>query len=97
MSDPAKNPFDLLLEQLRVIIREEIAAALERKQPAKLQYTLDEAATRLNVKPSLLGGKVRAGVLPYHRAGRRIYFTESDLLQIDQLTAVEPKNSNGTS
>jgi excisionase family DNA binding protein len=97
MSEPVKNPFDLLLEQFRVIVREEIAAALERKQPVKLQYTLDEAAKRLNVKPSLLGGKVRAGILPYHRAGRRIYFTESDLLQIDQLTAVEPKSGNGIS
>jgi predicted DNA-binding transcriptional regulator AlpA len=26
MSDPAKNPFDLLLDQIRVVVREEIKA-----------------------------------------------------------------------
>ena len=92
MSDPQKNAFDLLVDQIRVVVREEINKALATKQPNKMQYTLAEAAQRLNVKPSLLGGKVRAGILPHHRAGRRIFFTESDLAEVDQLTAVEPKN-----
>ena len=95
MSEPVKSPFDLLLDQIRTVVREEVEKALDKKQPAKLQYTLAEAASRLNVKASLLGGKVRAGTLPHHRAGRRIYFTESDLAQIDQLTAIGPKNGTG--
>jgi hypothetical protein len=28
MNEPAKNPFDLLVDQIRVVVREEIAAAL---------------------------------------------------------------------
>lgn len=86
MSEPVKNPFDLLLDQIRTVVREEVAAALDKKQPAKLQYTLEEAAHRLNVKASLLNSKVREG-LPHHRIGRRIYFTEQDISLIDQMTA----------
>ena len=86
MSDPAKNPFDLLLDQFRQIVREEVAAALEKKQPVKLQYTLDEAAKRLNVKTWLLRAKVHEG-WPHHRMGKRIYFTEQDLTLIDEITA----------
>jgi len=86
MNDPAKNPFDPFFAEIRQIVREEIAAALDKKQPAKLQYTLEEAAQRLNVKASLLNSKVREG-LPHHRIGRRIYFTEQDIALIDQKTA----------
>jgi len=87
MNEP-KNPFDLLLDQFRVIVREEVEKALQQKHPTKLQYTLDEAARRLNVKPSLLSAKIKGEPpLPHHRMGRRIYFTEQDLILIDELTA----------
>ena len=87
MNEP-KNPFDLLLDQFRVIVREEVERALAKKQPVKLQYTLEEAAIRLNVKPSLLSAKIKGDPpLPHHRMGRRIYFTEQDLIVIDELTA----------
>ena len=99
MKEPAKtpNPFDLLIdlfiEQIRVVVREEVERAMEKKQPVRLQYTLVEAATRLNVKPSLLNAKIKGdpakGInpLPHHRMGRRIYFTEQDITLIDQMTA----------
>jgi len=92
MNEP-KNPFDLLLDQFRVIVREEVEKALAKKQPVKLQYTLGEAAMRLNVKPSLLSAKIKGDPpLPHHRMGRRIYFTEQDLALIDELTATNGNN-----
>jgi hypothetical protein len=88
------NPFDLLIEQIRVVVREEFELALEKKPPTKLQYTLDEAADRLNVKRSLLIARIKGdpakgqSPLPHHRMGKRIYFTEQDITLIDQMTAV---------
>jgi excisionase family DNA binding protein len=83
---PPKNPFDALLDAFRLVVREEMQKALTEKQPPRLQFTLQEAAQRLSVKPSLLGTKVRAGILPHHRIGRRIFFTQQDIEAIDQLT-----------
>jgi excisionase family DNA binding protein len=97
MNESVKNLFEPFFDEIRRIVREEIAAALDKKQPTKLQLTLEEAAQRLNVKPSSLGSKVRAGELPHHRHGHRIFFTQSDIEAIDQLTAVGPKNGNGKS
>jgi hypothetical protein len=93
MSEPAKNPFDLLLEQFRVIVREEIKAALTEKSPAKLRFTKEEAAAKLNCTPSWLANKVRAGEVPHQRAAgsHRIYFTQQDIDQIVASFAVTPK------
>jgi hypothetical protein len=91
MSD-LKNPFDLLLDQFRLIVREEVQKALANRQPAKMQFTLDEAAHALNIKPSLLGSRVRAGEFPHHRDGHRIFFTQQDLDEIVVRSAITPKN-----
>ena len=84
MNDPIKNPFDLLVEQIRQVIAEEIAKALKDRKPAKLRFNLKEAAAALNCKPSWLANKVRdserAGDgFPHQRSGRLIYFTQQDL------------------
>jgi|SRR6516162_4748833 hypothetical protein len=95
MSEPAKNPFDLLLEQIRQVVAEEIAKALEKRGPAKLQFTLEEAAAILGVKRSWLGAKVRAEEpLPHHRYenGHRIFFTQQDIDEIMNRSAIVPKN-----
>jgi hypothetical protein len=93
MSEPVKNPFDLLLDQIRVVVAEEIAKALEKRQPAKLRFNLKEAAAALNCKPSWLANKVRESEkvgngLPHHRSGRLIYFTQQDIDQIVARSAV---------
>jgi len=87
-----KNPFDLLLDQIRHVVREEVEKALANRQPPKMQFTLDEAAQALNIKRSLLGTRVRAGEFPHHRDGHRIFFTQQDLDEIVIKSAVSPKN-----
>jgi excisionase family DNA binding protein len=88
MSEPSKDRMIVTLNiaDFEQIVEAAVERALAKKQPVKLQYTLEEAAKRLNVKPSLLGAKVRARELPHHRMGRRIFFTENDMTAIDQLT-----------
>ena len=48
-------------EKIREIVREEIAKALNQRRPAKLQFTLGEAAEMLNVEKSWLASRVRTG------------------------------------
>jgi hypothetical protein len=89
MNDP-KNPFDLLLDQFRQIVREEIAAALDKKPPAKLQYTIKEAAQMLGVKRSWLSAKIKGdpekGIdpLPHRRHGHFIFLTRQDIEEIQE-------------
>jgi predicted DNA-binding transcriptional regulator AlpA len=53
MNEPAKNPFDLLVDQIRVVVREEIAAALSNgaEHPAEKDKLLtpEEAAEIIGV------------------------------------------------
>jgi predicted DNA-binding transcriptional regulator AlpA len=73
MSEPAKNPFDLLVDQIRAVVREEIKAALNgngnghEREPNSL-LKLKDAAQRLNQSESWvyrhwkeLGGKKLGG------------------------------------
>jgi hypothetical protein len=69
MSEPAKNPFDLLLDQIRLVVAEEIAKALNERKPAKLNFSTKEAAEMLNVPPNWLASKARAGEIPHQRMG----------------------------
>ena len=91
MSEPLKNPFDQFLGQIRQVVAEEIAKALEKRSPAKLRFDVTEAAAMLKVKKSWLSGKVRAKEVPHQRSGRLIYFTQQDIEQIMSESAV-PKN-----
>jgi hypothetical protein len=91
MSEQGKSPFDLLLDQIRVVVREEIAAALNERKPAKLMFTLDETCAMLNVQRSWLSGKVRAGEVPHRRSGHKIYFAQQDIDAIIEGSAI-PKN-----
>ena len=52
MSDPSKNLFDLLLDQIRAVVREEIAKALSQRRPARLNFSTAEAADMLGVTES---------------------------------------------
>jgi hypothetical protein len=94
MSEPANQDlFALLLDQIRIVIAEEIAKALDKRKPAKLQFTTQEAAAMLNVKVSWLATKVRADKpIPHHRQGHKVYFTQQDIDEILAQSAVSGNN-----
>ena len=94
MNLPTKNPFELLIDEIRAVVREEVQRALTQKQLAKMQFSTDEAAEILSVKKSWLAGRVRAEELPHRRAGHRVYFTQQDIDEIMLRSAVRPKNGN---
>ena len=83
-----ESSFDPFFEKIREIVREEIAAALNERKPARLMFTLEEAALMLGVQRSWLSGKVRAGEVPHRRSGHRIYFAEQDIAEIVTRSAV---------
>ena len=58
MSDPLKNPFEPFFEEVRRIVREEIAAV--SKETVKLLHTTNEAAELCNVKSSWLAWAARS-------------------------------------
>ena len=91
MNEP-KNPFDLLLDQIRRVVAEEIVKALNERKPARLMFTLEEAALMLGVQRSWLSGKVRAGEVPHRRSGHRIYFAQQD---IDEIVTRSAVSANG--
>ena len=68
MSDQAQNPFDLLLEQFRAIVREEIAKALNSRGNALL--TPEELAEKLGLRSSNKNGEIetlRRGTIFFRR------------------------------
>jgi excisionase family DNA binding protein len=93
MSEPAKQDlFALLLDQIRIVIAEEIAKALDKRRPAKLQFTTAEAAAMLGVKTSWLAAKARTGEVSYHRQGHKVFFTQQDVDEIMARSAINGKN-----
>jgi predicted DNA-binding transcriptional regulator AlpA len=84
MSDAAKNPFDLLLDQIRTVVREEIAAALFNgvDHPAAEKERLltpDEAAAMIGVDKKWLYRHSKQ--LPFIRrlSKKNIRFNEAGL------------------
>ena len=74
MGDPVKNPFDLLLEQFRAIVREEIKAASNGNGAELL--TPEQLAEKLNLRNkdgdllvSWVYEQSRQGNIPTHRIG----------------------------
>jgi excisionase family DNA binding protein len=94
MSDPAKNLFDLLLDQIRRVVAEEVAKALNERRPAKLQFTTAEAAEMLGVTESWLASKARAGEVPHRQMGHFRLFSLRDIEAIMAQSAVG-NGSNG--
>src|SRR6266481_6798556 len=92
MSEPTKMIVTLTVTELDAIIEAAVERALAKKKPAKLQFTIEEAAEMLNVEKSWLAGRVRAGEVPHRRSGHRIYFAQQDIDEIIERSAVSPKN-----
>jgi excisionase family DNA binding protein len=79
MADTAKNPFDLLIDQIRVVVREEIAAASSNGTKELLEP--DELAARLKVPVSWVYEQSRQNQIPTHRIGRYIRFDLAEVLE----------------
>ena len=78
MSD-AKNPFDLFVEQIRAVVREEIGAAVKSQPKIKLTYTTAEAAEILGVPETWLATAARQGRIPCLHVGHYVRFKLADL------------------
>lgn len=55
--------------------------------------TADEAAAETGLPVDWLYRQARRGKIPHHRLGRKVRFTESDLVQLVQDTQVVPTGS----
>jgi excisionase family DNA binding protein len=77
MSEPAKNPFDLLLDQIRAVVREEIAKSVKGSKDDHL-LTVEEVCTVLNCTPAWIYHNVKK--LPFVRkVGGLLRFSSNDL------------------
>jgi hypothetical protein len=79
MSDPAKNPFDAILDAIRQVVRNEVSAAFASQKPEKLLYNTREAAVMLGVEESWLATRARAKLVPFRKMGHYRLFSLSDI------------------
>jgi hypothetical protein len=93
MAEPTKSPFDLLLDQVRTVVREEIAKALAAQKPPKLLFTTKEVSAMLGIPESWLASKARAGQIPHRKLERYRMFTMADIESILEKSAA--KNGAG--
>lgn len=79
MTQTAKSPFEPFFEEIRVIVREEIAVLNGNKSPTEL-LTPEELAERLKVPVTWIYEQSRQGNIPTHRIGRYIRFDFHEVL-----------------
>jgi excisionase family DNA binding protein len=80
MNEPAKaNPFDLLLDSIRQVVRQELEAAAKSQSKAVLLFDTTQAAKILNVSQSWLSAAAREGRIPTVKLGHYVRFKPSDL------------------
>jgi excisionase family DNA binding protein len=80
MNEPAKSPFDLLLDQIRAVVREEIKAAGTNgngHSPALL--SAEAAAKVFDVPKTWISEAARRGELPSVKVGHYVRFKPDDL------------------
>jgi excisionase family DNA binding protein len=79
MNDSAKNPFDLLIDQIRVVVREEIEAAEKRRQSKsaapKDWLRAKELAELYGLPKTWFEEKGRAGEIERAKPGRYVVFS----------------------
>ena len=80
MSDSTKNPFDLLLDQIREVVRQEIGKASSNGNGRELLEP-EELAQRLKVPVSWVYEQSRQGNIPTHRLGRYVRFDLGEVLE----------------
>ena len=79
MSEPAKNPFDLLLDQIRAVVRDELKSA--NSDGAKERLEPEDLAARLKVPISWVYEQSRQGNIPTHRIGKYIRFDFAEVVE----------------
>jgi excisionase family DNA binding protein len=78
--DPSKNPFDLLVDQIRAVVRAEIQAAANGNGHGAL-LTAEQLAKALQVNKATVYERVKAGTIPFYKVGRFVRFNLSEVLE----------------
>ena len=81
MSEPSKTPFDLLVDQIRQAVREEIAAVHSNGHVNSALLTPEELAKQMKVPLSWVYEQSRLGNIPTHRLGKYIRFDFAEVLR----------------
>jgi excisionase family DNA binding protein len=81
MNEPVKNPFDLLVDQIRLVVREEIKAATNGNGHDSPLLTPEQLAEQLSVPLSWVYEQSRQGNIPTHRIGRYIRFNFAEVVE----------------
>ena len=83
MSADNPNPFDLLIEQIRAVVREEIKAAHATGNGNGTKELLEPEvlAERLKVPVSWVYEQSRQNQIPTHRIGRYVRFDLNEVLE----------------
>ncbi len=74
-------------EQLRAVVREEVLAAYQKKEPETQTSTsrsfsnVEEAAAFLSIAKQTLYGLVSQRKIPFYKKSKRLYFKKDDLEQ----------------
>ena len=79
MSSPTPSPFDLLIEQIRAVVREEFKTVVAPAVKELLEA--EELAARLKVPVTWVYEQSRQGGIPTHRIGRYIRFDLAEVLE----------------
>jgi excisionase family DNA binding protein len=89
MSEPVKNPFDLLLDQIRAVVREELRVAGITNGNSRKPLTAEELAEILRVDKATIYEWVKANKIPCLKVGRFLRFNLQTVLDSQK------KNENG--
>jgi hypothetical protein len=81
MSDPSLNPFDIVLDRIREIVREEIRAAINENGQSPALLKPKDLAKKLEMPVSWVYEQSRQGNIPTHRLGRYIRFDLEEVLR----------------
>jgi len=94
MSEIPPNPFDLLLERFREIVREEIAVALKQNQNghAKEWLKAKELAEQYGQPKTWFEERGRAGDIARSKSGRYVLFRRQDVEEYLELHCKKERN-----
>ena len=79
MNETPPNPFDLLLERFREIVREEIKTANGNGHMRLL--TAEQLAKALQVHKATVYEWVKSNSIPFYQAGRFVWFNLQEVLE----------------
>lgn len=93
MSEPVKNPFDLLVDQIRTVVAEEVAKAVKGSKDDRL-LTVEELCQVLQVEPQWIYHNAKK--LPFTRkVGGLLRFSNNDLQRWIAAQRLRASNNGG--